>query len=73
MNNYTYEYTNNNTDYIIKILDKGIEIGEFSITGPGFNTGETMNMSISINSKYQKKGFSKKMIKDLCEFIYKKN
>ena len=44
-------------------------IAYFEISGQGFNTGETMDMSISIDEKYKKCGLSRKMVKVLCEYI----
>ena len=67
-------HNNNNTviTYRASLQDNGEEVGSFEIEGQGFNTGKTMNMSISINNesnKYQGKGYSRKMIKKLCDKI----
>lgn len=65
-------YDGTEIKYRSSLQNEGIEVGSFEIEGPGFNTGKTMNMSISINNesnKYQGKGYSRKMIKTLCDKI----
>ena len=47
------------------------EIGYFSISGPEFNTGETMSMNISIDDNYVGKGYARKLIKHNCANIRK--
>ena len=51
------------------VCDQGAEYGSFEIDGPGFDTGETMSMSISIHESQLGKGYAKNLIRETCEFI----
>lgn len=49
---------------------QGKECGSFIIGGiGGFHSGHTMSMEISIEEEHQKKGYSKLLIRTLCQFI----
>ena len=58
-----------NIKYEIILKDINEDIGYFEISGEGFDTGKTMSMGIEVDENYQGKGYSKFMIKKLCEFI----
>ena len=45
------------------------EVGYFEISGPEFDTGETMSMGISIDDNYIGKGYTRELIKYLCNTI----
>lgn len=60
------EYIN----YIAKAInEKGEEIGEFRISGKGFDTGQTMDMGIHVLDGYKGRGLSRTLIKELCIHI----
>jgi GNAT superfamily N-acetyltransferase len=49
---------------------QGKECGSFTVGAiGGFRSGHTMSMEISIDEEHQKKGYSKRLIKALCQFI----
>ena len=47
------------------------EVGYFEISGPEFDTGETMSMGISIDDNYIGKGYARELIKHNCANIRK--
>jgi len=55
-------------------LDNGDIVGSFSIEGSGenhqFDSGNTNDMSISIEDEYQGKSFTKIMVKNMVDKIY---
>lgn len=53
---------------------QGKECGSFILGAiGGFRSGHTMTMEISIDEEHQKKGYSKCLIRTLCQFIRNSN
>jgi hypothetical protein len=49
---------------------QGKECGSFIVGAiGGFRSGHTMSMEISIDEAHQKKGYSRRLIRSLCQFI----
>lgn len=71
--NCTTEIFGNNIKYISNLLTtEKVVVGYFEIDGKGFDKGETMAMSISIEDEYGNKGYTRAMMKELCLYISKK-
>lgn len=49
-------------------LEKQIEIGSFEISGK-FDSGKTVDMGISVDEDYRRKGYSKGLVRALCKYI----
>jgi len=60
-----------NIEYKTTLFLNGEEIGDFEISGPGFDTGETMSLGINVEEDHQKKGYSRELIKRTCELVKK--
>lgn len=55
--------------YISECFINNIQVGRFEISGPGFDTGETMSMGISIEEQVQGLGLSKILINNVCHLV----
>lgn len=56
--------------YISRAINEtGEEIGEFRISGKGFDTGKTMDMGIHVLDEYKGRGLSRLLMKELCIYI----
>ena len=65
---YFVEKTRYNYESKLFDLDNQIEIGSFEINGE-FDSGKTVDMGIRVEKEYQGKGYSKELIKVLCNYI----
>lgn len=63
---YSAEAYNDNHELIGDFIIECMYRGHYNY---GFNTGNTMNMSIMVKNEYQGLGISRIMIKSLCEYI----
>lgn len=59
-------------EYKTTLVLNGAEIGNFEISGPGFDTEGPMSLGITIDDEHQGKGFSRELIKQTCEFVKEK-